>query len=880
MYFHLAISHRNFSLPGRLFMKLTINLAVLLLSLILIFGCSGSQNPTEPGNPDSQLLQNSATEYTNSRSLLGIWNVRIDPDTLQADITPLRSAEFTANITRLMQPPAKPMNMVSLQVLAGTDIPNGYVHFAMGLTHPFAGYPIFRAFDTRGIILSNGTHTTAHDPSLIFAGDEETHLNNADGYTRWWNSVEFTSYGTVYGFNQGAYAPPTYPSATLNGYKYFANGFTEDADLADLDISTRGTFEPSTVVKRDYELQFKMNGGQIVFDFNYAIDVSWSLPDQSYAPDYPVEAYDLLANSQEAYWVGADFSDSTAWWSSPTTYGGDLHINLEVGDWGALADDSTVADQVSAIWVESPELGIDPVDVMPIATASNGNGATTSVFSFDLMNVSPSDLENQKLLVSVESSNPSNYAPMIPNPDAFAWPDKPLAAYMFFDVPILDTPPVLTPSVHAIDPTSAEIDTGDIPVVVSGSNFEPDAYVELIKNDDPLVVIEASGESVGPGGILIDCAVNVDSLNGAELGTYDVKVTNPGPPSLSGQLDDGFEIVFVPISTCDEIYDTHLYEGSFAQYATGMTQIDTAFTRDGLLLMKSYDGGGAYGLYGYDVAQNGAVSGVPVISGMVDGMDGIGSLDVDDLTGNIIYVCPLDQNNVIAYTEGGTLIGTFQNENTTAVYCVETDFDGALWICGLDEPGGGKVIMNHYTWDGSNYIYDPAGSVEITGDLSLLGPFDMAVSYHDRKLLLFGQGEYQYKGQLVCYDVSSGIPAKEYTLDQFLPTMIGSHAYGYFRASCDIEIDHTVPELEHCRVAIMERCQPWQEGTAFLKMDVDGTILDTYQFPDGYSTRQFFTISIYPIAGDPDGTFLACQRDASYDGNQWEYDVYATPEGW
>ena len=851
----------------------TIPFLTLFMIFALLIGCSGSTNPAQPDVADNELTNKSVSDFGNSRTLLGFWHISIDPDTLQPEIFPLRGAEFTANITRFMHPPAVPVHMISIQVLPGTDLANGLINFTMGLTHPFAGYPIFRAFDTRGIILSDGTYTTAHDPTLIYAGNDETRLLNADGYTRWWNAVEFTSYGTVFGFNQGAFAPPTFPTATLNGYKYFANDFEQDADLADLDVSKRGTFGPSTTVKRDYELQFKMDAGMPVFDFNYAIDVSWSLPDPAYAPEYPVEGYDLLANCQEAYWIDADFSGSTAWWSSPITYGGDLHVALEIGDWGALADGVSVQDEISEIWIESPEMAIGPVGVLPTAIASDGNGVTTSVFSFDLLDVAPTDVLNQLLIVSVESSNPTNYAPMIPDPSGFDWPDKPLASYMMFDVPIADSPPVDNPVVHSIDPDSGIFNTGDLAVTIHGMNFDPDAYLELIKNDDPLVVIEGEGEIVDPSGTIIDCTINLDVINGAELGTYHVKVTNPGPPVVWGQLDNGFDII--PISTCDEIYDTHLYEGSFAQYSLGKTQIDTAFTRDGLLLMKSSDGGTH--LYGYDVAQNGPVDGAPIVTDMYNGSMGLGSLDVCDLTGNIIYVCPSDENTVIAYTETGEFIETFSNVSTDAVYCIDTDVDGALWIVGH---AGNSVFLNHYIWNDTGYYNDTAGSIMITGDVKIPGPFDMAVSYHDRKLLLFGQGDYPWKGEIIFYDISTGIPVKVNKIEQFLPVMIGSHGYGDFRASCDIEIDHSVPELEYCRVAIMERCQPWEQGSAFLKMDLDGNILDTYHFPDGYSTRQFFTIAIQPNPDHPDGTFLACQRDASYDGNQWEYDVYATPDGW
>ena len=270
---------------------------------------------------------------------------------------------------------------------------------------------------------------------------------------------------TLFGFTPGKLAPPTSPTSTLNGYKYFADGLTADEDATSLDPSTRGTFStnPGLNVRR-YDIQFTMNGPNPKFDFNYAVDASWELPDPTYKPTYPIQAFSLSANCQEAYQMSAGFTGSTAWYIDPTTNGGNLHVNLEVSDWQAMKAGNQVANEIAAIWVESSDMGISPINEFPSATVSGGNGVTSSVFSFDIANVHPSGLTNQSLMVAVLSSNPTTYQPQVNGGQKFAYPSAPLAAYMFFAPPISATPPSTTnPVVLSIVPDEGLIDSGDLP---------------------------------------------------------------------------------------------------------------------------------------------------------------------------------------------------------------------------------------------------------------------------------------------------------------------------------------------------------------------------------------------------------------------------------
>ena len=857
-----------------------------------VIGCSSSSGPVTPPS-ELEVITSQALESDSSRVLWGMWQVNIDPVTLEPEIVPIRGVALGCNITKFLQPPISPTHMLSIAIQGGSDPAAGFLIVDVSILHPFPGLVQYRGFDVRGILMSDGTSVSGIDPGIIYPSDSETRLLNADGYTRWWNSTEFTSYETIFGFTQGAFAPPVLPSATLNGYKYFTDGLTADDKMDDIDPANRGTFGVSPGVNnRRYEIQFRMDSGSPVYSFNYAIDASWHFPDPAFAPEYPVEAYPLSANCNEAYWLNADFDGSTAWYVDSTSSAGDLHIALEVGFWRALEPDIDVPDLVQDILVESPELNIPAQSVLGSSIVSDGNGMTSSVYTFDIPGVVPSNLTDQTLLVAVESIEPPNYQPQIPGGDVFDFPDTALTGYHMFEVPISDAAPTIQPIVLSIDPNIGVLDSGDLQVSVVGQDFLPDAYVQFVKNDNPGVVLEADGEVVDPGGTNIDCILDMNFSSGALPGIYHVKVTNPGPPPASGQLDDGFEII--EITSCDQVYESLLYEGVFEAeidiYDGYQHTFDLAFTRDGLLLAKDNSGSG--NIWAHDVTQNGTAPGTPVIENMINGQWAIVSIDVDDLTGNIIYVAgpatntdPAN-NNFIAYTSEGDFIALYINHGTSQLNAIDTDFDGGIWTIGHS---GSSVRLNHYIWDATvmQYQYDAIKSIDVSSQLGSESAriFDCAVSYSDRRLLVFSQDAHPYAGRITCYDLSGITPVydPDHSVSGFLPQVIGAHGYGDWRMACDIEIDHSNPDYENCRVIIMERCQPWAQGNAFVKMDTDGNVIDTWENPGGYPDEQYYSVAINPFAPDPNRMYLACVEDnswgtpPSYPG---EYHIYEMPTGW
>jgi len=131
------------------------NLFAVLFGLLfagILVGCSGSGSPVIPSSELSAPKQ--IASGPSNRVLWGYYNVSIDPLSMQAEVTPLRGAEFTANVTRFMQPPLSPTNMVSFSVDGSSDPATGYFAVDVTVKHPFPGISMYNGFDVRGILFA------------------------------------------------------------------------------------------------------------------------------------------------------------------------------------------------------------------------------------------------------------------------------------------------------------------------------------------------------------------------------------------------------------------------------------------------------------------------------------------------------------------------------------------------------------------------------------------------------------------------------------------------------------------------------------------------------------------------------------------------------
>ncbi len=411
---------------------------VVFWTVMVALGCGKGPEVVSPIETSS----NNAQTHVNQHFCWGLWDVAINTETAEVEVVPIRDAHFNANVLRFLQPPIAPIQLVTIALNLGeSDLAKGLITMDVTLRHPFPGRKIFRGFDVRGIILADGGQRGQYDSDVCYYAPGETELTNPDGFTRWWNQVEFTTFGTIFGYTEGHFANGRYTStATLNPYKLFAYDLDISQPYYQLDPSQRATFPAMDgVVTRRYRMQFDTTQ-QPLFRFKYSIDASWSLPDPSYAPDYPVEAYDEMANCQEPYMVRVPEFIEIPYYVDEWVAGGDLEFLLTIGDWQATG--GNVLDQISHVWLESPTLFEDPVDVRDTMEFVESTTDTQATYRIRLEDMMPDGLKGQQLLITVESAWPDTFEPQIDGDTSpFTWPDAPLAAYAVVDVPITNLTP-------------------------------------------------------------------------------------------------------------------------------------------------------------------------------------------------------------------------------------------------------------------------------------------------------------------------------------------------------------------------------------------------------------------------------------------------------
>ncbi len=538
-----------------------ISVTLILLCLTSLMGCAGSGSPVvDPGIMDNLSTdRTSSSDYTKNRGCWGWWQVHIDTETLDVNIEPLRSAAFTCNVTMFMQPPISPIHMLSISIDPnGSDPANGLLDIDVTLSHPFPGLAKFRGFDVRGIFMADlgepALVIDQHDPSLLYNQWNGPRLLNADGYSRWWNYLEFTTYGTIFGYTPAAFAIPKSAEwhSRLNPYKYFADELGIDDEMS-LDPANRGTFSTlAGTASRDFLIQFAMDAGGPVFEFAYAIDASWSLPDPAYDPDYPVEAFDLPANCQEAYQISVSAEGSTLWYQNDGSFGGNLNLEIEVFDWQSTGSPLGTPGEVAGIYLSTDIAGIGDVDITTLTSPTAGSGVTSSIWTVDfggLEPYAPTDGFN-RILVTVESADPNTYAPGIANPGAFEYPDSPLAAFQWVHVPIGNEPP---PELTVIDPNG-----GEIWFVGEENDIEWSAPPEVT---DVMIEYSKDGFSADINEI-IDTTPNDGSytweIPNDPSETVRVRVSDVGDPGNNDISDEDFEIAIdgcTPVFTEKWSYD-------------------------------------------------------------------------------------------------------------------------------------------------------------------------------------------------------------------------------------------------------------------------------------------------------------------------------------
>jgi len=337
-------------------MRSTLSPVLLTLIALAIFlpGCQDS--PVMPENSQNQGLSDSTQAVSGAgHQCLGYYQVVFDTENDSIEIVQLKSTDLHLNVVNFLN---ASMGISIAGVPSEHDPPTGLFVFDITLTHPFAMKTQFAGFDVKGILMTPGTLTIG---PLTLADLDETRLENADGYTRWWNPTEFTG-GGVFGYSDGIYANASASqlTSTLNPFKVFADILDATDHLGILinePLDTpegRAVFTAGSENTRRYRIRFPMTPGpQIVF--GYAVDASWAMP----SPNPPAEIPDdfpIQANQPEAFNVGVEQVINTLYYDTETgTGGGVLRLQLDVNDWQGI-DSGDIDGEVESIRIFSPDL--------------------------------------------------------------------------------------------------------------------------------------------------------------------------------------------------------------------------------------------------------------------------------------------------------------------------------------------------------------------------------------------------------------------------------------------------------------------------------------------------------------------------------------------
>ena len=511
-------------------------LAVIGLAVFATVGCSNNGNLPVLPSGDQTEMSTGASVQPSSDWLLGYYDIYFDIQDGTFEAVENRTTSFTLNIVPFLNKMMIPMNGITFDniVIHGDDPAVLGVDVEFSVYHPFPGYDQYDAYDMRGVVIGNGSDSLAYNGSRIARRGTDLWMKNPDGYSRWFNPTEFTT-ELIFGYAPGGYQNLA-GDANVNPYKYYAKHLGKDDNVWSFltgDTNFDGIFESGS--GRTMELEFPMPPEGIGLMFGYAVVVCWEEQGSS-GPYYPVHIPETVVCSVT--------QTPDAWYNEIDGSGGDLILDIDLFAWN---------EQPSIVKIESSL--IDGIAEFDFASYASEGGEHYSTWHVEAPATALHSADGHEYWVITECGayDYSNGLPEIPHADGT------LAAFFRYPAVVKHGPGIIPPEVYSIDPNEAYLDSAVDEAQITGNYFLNGATVKLVKNDDPLVVIN------GTGVVCVDtenltCDFDLDSVSGdAEIGTYDVVVTNPD--TGEGQLDDGFTITEPPEIMVTDIFPTQGYLG-------------------------------------------------------------------------------------------------------------------------------------------------------------------------------------------------------------------------------------------------------------------------------------------------------------------------------
>ncbi|HEX9743849.1 MAG TPA: PKD domain-containing protein [bacterium] len=442
---------------------------LVLVLLALVLGCSsGSNDPFTPSLTPELNTQADTVPQNSFKDLWGWWEVQLDVDNQTAEIIPMRGAMFRANVTQWLQPPAGKLSNLKIDVV---DVSNyftdGSIDVDVTLFHPFPGFIIYTGFDVHGVFMHNGTVSDSVDGSLTYNIDNSSGaiLKNADGMTRWFNSSEFSGGIPILGYTPGALGNIDNPTATLNPYKYFADGLGNTDEMRSFYLANyenRGMFASGAANTRRYELQFEHDGVSPILTYQYAVIASWEEPDPALSGDPDIvdvpSDFPVTANQLEPIHIAVE-DLSTLWYANDADKGGELRLKVEIfrPDFGPIMPNKMRISSCSSCGIYPVVVEYDAAQLEAMKNLS-GISPVSSIYEVEIGGIDPTASGMASYLIEVEPNEPATYDQGfgMPNPEGAA-----LAAYMLGWVNIGTQQGCTPPVAYAEATSSTEIAAGN-----------------------------------------------------------------------------------------------------------------------------------------------------------------------------------------------------------------------------------------------------------------------------------------------------------------------------------------------------------------------------------------------------------------------------------
>ena len=422
-------------------------LLVVALGLVAAaWGCSHGMAPIEPSMVATPTPAEAAT--SDPHGLWGLYALACDLAAGTIDIEPLREAEMHLNALHFLEPPA----YVNVTLESKPKINGNILDIDIGLRHPFLGQNIYTGFDVCGIMFSHGSVTGYADPDVIMAGEGDTRLLNADGYTRWWNPAEFPHNDTMFAYKNGLLGTPSENAdfnCTINGYKYFTDELGKDDPLSSLDPANRGVFSAGGKNIRHYKID--MSGSLI---FNYAVDACWKKPLGT--PPYTVpDDFPEAANRPEAWNITVTELENSLYFKELTgKAGGALKLQIWVYDHFSSSLNQVSVESFAGLPYTTVAIPVD-------------SGPGYSIYELTLEGDALHQSGSAEMLITV-ASEATGYGGLLPG--------KSISAYF-----------KETFSISSEDPCDPDLDSPDT-IIVSGCEDQPACTTKVtlvVSGSDP-----------------------------------------------------------------------------------------------------------------------------------------------------------------------------------------------------------------------------------------------------------------------------------------------------------------------------------------------------------------------------------------------------------